>query len=144
MISLWLASALAAPIGDGIQTHIHPAGFEFLSDQLQARSIAVGPLDFDSEVSCYELDVDGFNVDVQIQSVLIQPTTNGLFVDVDLSATSTYINVAGVSGWLDTCFDFDVLVELVELQNGHLQGELRANAVDGAVVLEFACCVIMW
>ncbi len=140
MVVLSLMSiAAAAPISDGLQAQIHPAGFEFLSSQLSGTGFDVGPTNFETVVECYDpLTVDEFNLEVGIETIEIVPNVDTLDVVVTLGTVrGTYWELAGYTGWLDLCFDFEAIIELVELRDGLLVGSLAAEVIDGALQLEF-------
>lgn len=135
---IWALAAMAAPSTAGLQAQVHPAGLELLSAEVGGLSIEVGPLDLAADLSCYAITVDDFNLEVTVDDLQLAATSAGLEVDVQLHARGTYIDIAGASGWFDTCIDFARLIELIEVSDARLQGTLTARVVDGELALAFA------
>jgi uncharacterized protein (TIGR03382 family) len=139
MLMQLAAPARATPVDEGLQAQITPAGFDFATDRLAGESFAFGPTDIYSSWECYdELDVLGFNLDVPIDSVSLDPQSGVLAVDVELGAVyGENMLIQGVSGWFDLCIDFDATLEYISLTNGRLQGELAAEVVNDQLQLTF-------
>ena len=90
-LSLLAPPAAAAPVDRGLQAQIHPAGFDFASDQLAGFSYGYGPVDIVSSWECYDIiEVFDLNLDVEIASVSLEPRSGALAVDVQLGTVYGY------------------------------------------------------
>jgi MYXO-CTERM domain-containing protein len=139
LFALLSVTALGAPLERGLQAQLYPAGLDFLSNELSELELEVGPMDFSTTVECYDpLTIEDFNVSVVFDSVELTPGDGTLALDVQLGTIQgTYWDVSGTTGWFDTCFDFDVLVELIEVRNARLTGSLEADVSNGELVLNW-------
>ncbi len=141
MFLITLASlATANPVQRGVQAQIHPAGFELVSTELSGLDFQIGPTEIAGSWECYSsIVVDGFNLDIQLERVTLEPRDGSLGIDVQLgSVRGEQMGISGVSGWFDLCLDFDTTVEYITLNDGHLQGSLASEVRDGVLELSFS------
>lgn len=139
MILLGSVLSYAAPAERGVQVQVQPATFDFIEQELTEEPFDFGPYSFNTSYECYyDLTIDNFNLSVEIESVGVDLKNGSIDIDVQLGLVrGENIFVAGVSGWLDVCIDFDTTVQYVELTDGRLQGSLRAVPKGDGVALEF-------
>lgn len=147
MIVALAIPGFAAPVERAVQAEIYPQAFDFAADQLTTTPFEFGPYDFSTYYDCYyELDVSGFNLEVEIDSVDVELENGSLAIDVRLGQVrGENIDVSGISGWFDVCIDFDTTIQYLELQDGRIQGTLVADpTADGGVRLSFAGEPELW
>lgn len=140
MFLITMASiATASSIERGVQAQIHPAGFELVSRELSGLDFQIGPTQLAGSWECYSsIEVEDFNLDIQIERVTLDPRDGALGIDVQLGTVrGEQMGISGVSGWFDLCIDFDTTVEYIALNNGHLQGQLASEVRDGVLELSF-------
>lgn len=131
------APSWGRPVEQGLQAVIYPEAFTFAADQLTAAPFVFGPYDLNTDYECYRrLDVEDFNLTVEIASAAVTMERDTLSLDVALGTVrGTDIDVSGVSGFLDLCLDFDASIEYVQLIDGRFHGTLEATAnADGSGV----------
>ena len=138
------APSWGKPVEQGLQTVIYPDAFTFAADQLTAAPFAFGPYDLNTDYECYRrLDVEDFNLTVEIASAAVTMERDTLSLDVELGTVrGTDIDVSGVSGFLDLCLDFDATIEYVQLIDGQSHTALAACdltlVASGTATLEAA------
>ncbi|MEQ1567585.1 MAG: hypothetical protein ABMA64_18225 [Myxococcota bacterium] len=140
MIVGWGATALAAPVEQGLRAEIYPGAFEFVAEQLTAGPFEFGPTDIHTSYDCYDtLDVTNFNITIEVENASIALEQDRLTVDFDLGTVQGLdVGITGETGWLTLCFDFDATIEYFQLIDAHVHGVLTPVETEDGVVLAFA------
>ena len=87
--ALLAPSASAAPVVNGVQAQIHPAGFAFLSRELTGSPWSIDPpgrLVYEDEN--YQIIIDNPNVEMQFGDVTLASTLNRLLLDAEIATAS--------------------------------------------------------
>jgi hypothetical protein len=135
----WLVvAAWSAPVERGLQARVFPPALDFAAQELVETPISIGPEELVTEFECYfEVNVENFNLVASMESIDLLLEDGQLQVDIDFGTVIGYdIHLAAYSGWLDLCIDFDATLLYLELENGHLTGQLAA--VPGPTGIELA------
>jgi len=139
---LFALTALVTPVqaDEGVQLRVYNGAMSFLGEYMSGQSFDFGYTDIVSTYSCYdEIGVLDFNLEVPISNLSLRSNDEGLYLSIAFDQIhGENMELYGVSGWWDTCVDFDGDLNYVRVDGASLTATLGVKASGGDLEVYWA------